>query len=306
MKRKVSKSLFRRASVCLPGGVNSPVRAFGAVGGSPPFIRQAEGAYLYDEDGNTYIDYINAWGPMLLGHASATVVKEVEKALRRSFCFGTSTSVEVELAELVCRAMPHIDQIRMVNSGTEATFSAVRLARGYTQREKIIKFIGCYHGHADVFLVSAGSGVATLGLPDSPGVPKGATSDTLLAEYNNLSAVEELFSTYSGQIAAVIVEPVAGNMGCVPPSVGFLEGLRSCCDKEGALLIFDEVMTGFRLGFSGAQGRFGLRPDLTALGKVLGGVCLWQLTEVEKRLCNLLVQKDLSTKQALSQVILSV
>ena len=251
MKNKISKALFRKACACMPGGVNSPVRAFRAVGGCPPFIRSAAGAYLYDEDDNTYIDYINAWGPMLLGHAAAPVVRAAEEALRKSFCFGTSTAAEVELAELVCKATPHVEQLRMVNSGTEATFSAIRLARGYTRRDKIIKFSGCYHGHADVFLVAAGSGVATLGLPDSPGVPKRAAADTLIAEYNDLSSVEALFSNYPEQIAAVIVEPVAGNMGCVPPAKDFLEGLRRCCDEQGALLIFDEIMTGFRLSFSG-------------------------------------------------------
>ena len=268
---KSDEARYKRACHYLPGGVNSPVRAFQAVGGVPLFIRKAKGAYLYAENGSSYIDYINAWGPMLLGHAHPSVVEAGRLALERSACYGAPTEDEVALAALVCEFMPSIEQVRMVNSGTEATFSALRLARAFTSREAVLKFSGCYHGHADVFLVEAGSGVATLGLPNSPGVPQGATANTLSCTYNDLDEVEALMHQRGDQVAAIIVEPVGGNMGCVPPKEGFLEGLRTCCDHYGALLIFDEVMTGFRVALGGAQARYGVQPDLTALGKVLGG-----------------------------------
>ncbi len=271
MATKSNHALFTRAIVRIPGGVNSPVRAFKAVGGTPPFIRSAKGAYLYDVAGKAYIEYLNAWGPMLLGHAATCTTKAAIAALRKSPCYGTPTQVEVELAELVCRLMPNIAQIRMVNSGTEATFSAIRLARAYTKRNYIIKFAGCYHGHADSFLATAGSGVATFGLPDSPGVPADTTKYTLVAEYNNLQSVKKLFAAQPNQVAALIVEPVAGNMGCIPPVKGFLADLQALCRAQGTLLIFDEVMTGFRIGIGGAQGYFGITPDITCLGKILGG-----------------------------------
>ena len=266
-----SEALFARAIERIPGGVNSPVRSFGAVGGRPLFIHRAKGAYLYDEDQNSYIDYINAWGPMLLGHAPDCVLEAAEKKLRDSLCFGAPTRVEVELAERVHSCVPSMEMLRMVNSGTEATFSAIRAARGFTQRDKIIKFEGCYHGHSDAFLVAAGSGGATFRVPNSLGVPSLAVKDTLIAFYNDLSSVELLLDTYPKQVAAIIVEPVAGNMGCVPPERGFLEGLRKLCDQSGVLLIFDEVMTGFRLSLGGAQQLYDLQADLTTLGKILGG-----------------------------------
>ncbi|MFQ6059180.1 MAG: glutamate-1-semialdehyde 2,1-aminomutase [Anaerolineae bacterium] len=266
-----SRHLFMRAQQVLPGGVNSPVRAFRAVGGEPLFIQRGEGAYLWDVDGHRYIDYVGSWGPLILGHAHPRVVAALQQAIERGTSYGAPTEPEVELAELVIEAVPSIEMVRFVNSGTEATMSALRLARAYTGRDKIIKFEGCYHGHADMLLVQAGSGVATLGLPDSPGVPQGATRDTLAAPYNDLPAVETLFDRYGGQIAAVIVEPVAGNMGVVPPQPGFLEGLREVTRKHGTLLIFDEVMTGFRVAFGGAQALYGVTPDLTCLGKVIGG-----------------------------------
>ena len=255
----------------MPGGVSSPVRAFRAVGGTPLFIRRAKGAYLYDEDGHAYIDYLNAWGAMLLGHADPSITAAGAEALERSTCYGASTEAEVELSELVSQLVPSIEQLRMVNTGTEATFSAIRLARAYTKRSYFIKFAGGYHGHADIFLVAAGSGVGTFSLPDSPGVLPSATQHTLISTYNDPSSVERHFTEHPDDIAAVIVEPVAGNMGCVPPVDGFLESLRYLCSKHGALLIFDEVMTGFRLALGGAQERFGIQPDLTCLGKVLGG-----------------------------------
>lgn len=255
----------------MPGGVNSPVRAFGSVGATPKFIKSAKGAYLYDEDGNRYIDYIGSWGPMILGHGQPEVLNSVIDACKRGLSFGAATAPEVEMAELVCSLIPSMEMVRMVNSGTEAVMSAIRLARGYTKRNKIIKFTGCYHGHSDGLLVKAGSGAMTSGIPDSLGVPEGCTQDTLSAEYNHLGSVTEHFQRCGEEIAAVIVEPVAANMGVVPPEPGFLKGLRSLCDESGALLIFDEVITGFRLGISGAQGYYGIEPDLTTFGKIIGG-----------------------------------
>jgi glutamate-1-semialdehyde 2,1-aminomutase len=255
----------------MPGGVSSPVRAFKAVGGTPFFVERGEGAYLVDVDGNRYVDYVLSWGPLILGHAHPRVVAAVEEAARRGTSYGAPSPLEVELARLVREAVPSMEQLRFVNSGTEATMSALRLARAFTKRDKLVKFTGCYHGHADALLVEAGSGVVTLALPDSPGVTLGAVSDTLTAEYNDLEAVEELFAAYPDEIAAVIVEPVAGNMGLVMPDEGFLEGLRTVTTREGALLVFDEVMTGFRVHPGGAQALFGITPDLTTLGKVIGG-----------------------------------
>ncbi len=255
----------------MPGGVNSPVRAFKGVGGVPIFIRRAEGAYVEDEDGKRYIDYVGSWGPMLLGHAEPAVVEAVRKAAIDSTSFGAPTRLEVEIAELVCELVPSIEMLRMVNSGTEATMSAVRLARGYTGRDKVIKFEGNYHGHADFFLIAAGSGATTFGRPNSPGVTAGTARDTLIARHNDIDDVRRLASEHAGEIAAVIVEPVAGNMGCIPPVPGFLEGLRALCDEEEIVLIFDEVMTGFRVARGGAQQRYGVKPDLTTLGKVIGG-----------------------------------
>ncbi len=265
-----SKELFERAKDYIPGGVNSPVRAFKAVGGDPIFFVRAEGAYMYDEDGNEYIDLINSWGPMILGHANKQIEEAIFKAVIGSPSFGAPSRMEVELAELITEMVPSIEKVRMVNSGTEATMSAIRLARGFTKRDKVLKFEGCYHGHGDSFLIAAGSGAVTMGTPDSPGVTKGTAQDTLLAPFNDLGKVEEVISANSGEVAAIIVEPVAGNMGCVLPENGFLEGLRSICNKEGIILIFDEVMTGFRLSKGGAQQVFGVKPDLTTLGKIIG------------------------------------
>jgi glutamate-1-semialdehyde 2,1-aminomutase len=266
-----SKQLFEKAKGLIPGGVNSPVRAFKAVGGEPLFIKSAKGPYLFDVDGNQYIEMINSWGPMLLGHANAQIEEAVKEAISSSLSFGAPTEREVEMAELIISMIPSMEKVRMVNSGTEATMSAIRLARGFTGREKIIKFEGCYHGHGDSFLISAGSGVATMGSPDSPGVTQGVARDTLTAPYNNLQAVEDLLVANKGNVAAIIIEPVAGNMGCVAPKEGFLQALRTLCDREGILLIFDEVMTGFRLSKGGAQELYGIEPDITTLGKIIGG-----------------------------------
>lgn len=266
-----SSRLFAEAEQVIPGGVNSPVRAFKAVGGTPIFVKEAKGAYLYDEDGNKLIDYINSWGPMILGHAYEPVVNAVIEKAKKGTSFGMPTALETEIAALAVSMVPNIDKIRFVNSGTEACMSAIRLARGFTGRDKIIKFAGCYHGHSDSFLIQAGSGAVTFGTPNSPGVTQGTAKDTLLAQYNNLQNVKELFEANEGQIAAIIIEPVAGNMGCVPPAKGFLEGLRALCDTHGALLIFDEVMTGFRLAKGGAQELFGIKADIAAFGKVIGG-----------------------------------
>ncbi len=271
MNVRKSKQLFEQARRLLPGGVDSPVRAFRAVGGQPLFIERGEGPYLYDVDGNRYIDYVLSWGPLILGHAHPGVIEALKLAAEKGTSFGAPSPLENELARLVMELMPDIEMIRFVNSGTEATMSALRLARAFTRRDRIVKFEGCYHGHADQLLVQAGSGVATLGLPDSPGVPAGAAGDTLVARFNDLDSVQALFDRFPGKIAAVIVEPVAGNMGVVPPVEGFLQGLRRITQADGALLIFDEVMTGFRVDLHGAQGLYGIRPDLTALGKVIGG-----------------------------------
>lgn len=266
-----SASLFERAKGSIPGGVNSPVRAFRSVGGDPVFMKTAKGAYLYDEDGNAYIDYINSWGPMILGHCRDEVVGAIQAQASKALSFGAPTELEIQLAELIKKMVNNIDMIRLVSSGTEACMSALRLARGYTGRNRFIKFEGCYHGHADPFLVKAGSGVATFNIQTVPGVTAGTASDTLTAEYNNIDQVRTLFKTYPGEIAAVITEPVAGNMGCVPPDQGFMEALRQLCDEEGALLIFDEVMTGFRLAPGGAQEYLGVKADLVTYGKVIGG-----------------------------------
>lgn len=266
-----SESLFKRAQESIPGGVNSPVRAFKSVGGNPIFIKRAEGAYLYDEDGNRYIDYINSWGPMILGHAYEPLVKAITEKAKDSTSFGAPTEIEIEVAELIKSMAPNIDLVRMVNSGTEACMSAIRLARGFTGRNKFIKFAGCYHGHADSFLVKAGSGVATLEIQAVPGVTEGTAIDTLTAPYNDLDTVKKLVELHHGEIAAIIVEPVAGNMGCILPKEGFLEGIRQLCTQEGIVLIFDEVMTGFRLAPGGAQEKLKINADLVTFGKVIGG-----------------------------------
>jgi glutamate-1-semialdehyde 2,1-aminomutase len=266
-----SQKLFERAKARIPGGVNSPVRAFRSVGGNPLFIQSAAGARLRDVDGNEYIDYVGSWGPMILGHAHPRVLEAIRSAAAHGTSFGAPTELEVRMAELIARMVPSIEVVRMVNSGTEATMSALRVARAFTGREKIVKFEGCYHGHADPFLIKAGSGAMTLSVPDSPGVPAAVAAGTLSAEFNNLRSLEALVEGHRGAIAAVIVEPVVGNMGCVPPDPGFLHGVRSICTREGIVLIFDEVMTGFRLAPGGAQELYGIRPDLTTLGKIIGG-----------------------------------
>jgi glutamate-1-semialdehyde 2,1-aminomutase len=263
--------LFERAQAVIPGGVNSPVRAFRSVGGQPLFIKSGSGARVRDVDGNEYIDFVGSWGPLILGHAHPAVVEAIQRAARGGSSFGAPTEAEVELAELIAELVPGIQMVRLVSSGTEATMSAIRLARGFTGRDKIVKFDGCYHGHADGLLVKAGSGPLTLGIPDSPGVPAGLAGETISVGYNNLDAAQRTFEQFGPQIAAVIVEPIAGNMGVVPPADGFLSGLRQLTERAGALLIFDEVITGFRVGLSGAQGRYRVTPDLTCLGKIIGG-----------------------------------
>ncbi|MFQ3235308.1 MAG: glutamate-1-semialdehyde 2,1-aminomutase [Paraglaciecola sp.] len=266
-----SQELFKRAQVHIPGGVNSPVRAFKAVGGTPPFITKADGPYLYDADGKRYIDYVQSWGPMVLGHNHPKIRQAVIDAAQNGLSFGAPTPAEVDIAELVSKLVPSMEMLRMVNSGTEATMSAIRLARGYTGRDKILKFEGCYHGHADALLVKAGSGALTFGVPSSPGIPADFAKHTLTVEYNNLESVRQAFAQHPEDIACIIVEPVCGNMNCIPPVDGFLAGLREICSQYGALLIFDEVMTGFRVALGGAQEKYQIEPDLTCLGKVLGG-----------------------------------
>lgn len=263
--------LFTQAKHVIPGGVNSPVRAFNGVGGTPVFIDHAQGAYIFAADNKRYIDYVGSWGPMVLGHAHPAVVAAVQATAAKGLSFGTPTVLETQMAKTVCALMPSIDMVRMVSSGTEATMSAIRLARGYTGRDKIVKFEGCYHGHSDSLLVKAGSGALTMGVPSSPGVPASFAADTLTLPYNDTAAVKALFTGFGAQIAAIIVEPVAGNMNCVLPEAGFLQTLRDVCDQYGSILIFDEVMTGFRVGLQGAQGLYGITPDLTTLGKVIGG-----------------------------------
>tara|TARA_R110000744_G_scaffold103996_2_gene199216 strand:- start:1802 stop:3097 length:1296 start_codon:yes stop_codon:yes gene_type:complete len=266
-----SEQLFARAQKHIPGGVNSPVRAFKAVGGTPPFIEKADGPYLYDADGKQYIDYVQSWGPMVLGHNNPIIRQAVIDAAQNGLSFGAPTEAEVTIADLVSELVPSMVMLRMVNSGTEATMSAIRLARGYTKRDKILKFEGCYHGHADALLVKAGSGALTFGVPSSPGIPADFAKHTLTMEYNNIDSVVQAFEQYPDDIACIIVEPVAGNMNCIPPVDGFLQGLRDVCDKYGAVLIFDEVMTGFRVALGGAQAKYNIVPDLTCLGKVIGG-----------------------------------
>ena len=266
-----SHDLFQQAQKTIPGGVNSPVRAFKGVGGDPVFFKKGEGAYLYDEDDNRYIDYVASWGPMIMGHAHPQVVRAVQEAAAHGLGFGAPTQIETEMAELVCRLVPSIEMVRMVSSGTEATMSAIRLARGYTGRDKIVKFEGCYHGHSDSLLVKAGSGALTFGVPSSPGVPASLSQHTITLTYNDSTQVKEVFADIGDQIAAIIVEPVAGNMNCIPPVAGFLETLREVCDQSGSVLIFDEVMTGFRVSSGGAQTYYGITPDLTTLGKIIGG-----------------------------------
>lgn len=266
-----SQALFEQAQHVIPGGVNSPVRAFKGVGGTPVFIEKAEGAYITDSEGKRYIDYVGSWGPMVLGHNHPAIIQAVLDAVPNGLSFGAPTAVEIKLAELVCKLVPSIEQVRMVSSGTEATMSAIRLARGYTGRDKIIKFEGCYHGHSDSLLVKAGSGALTLGQPSSPGVPEDFAKHTLTCEYNNLDSVKHAFEQYPTEIACLIIEPVAGNMNCIPPNAGFLQGLRELCTQYGAVFIIDEVMTGFRVALGGAQHYYGVEPDLTTLGKIIGG-----------------------------------
>lgn len=271
MLYKRSSELFVEANKVIPGGVNSPVRAFKGVGGTPIFVKEAKGAYLYDVDGNKLIDYINSWGPMILGHAYEPVVNAVIEKAKKGTSFGMPTELETQIAQLAVAMVPNIDKIRFVNSGTEACMSAIRLARGYTKRDKIIKFSGCYHGHSDSFLIAAGSGLSTFGVPNSPGVTQGTAKDTLLAAFNDIENVRSLFEANKNEIAAIIIEPVAGNMGCIPPKKGFLEALKAVCVEQGVLLIFDEVMTGFRLSKGGAQELYGIQADIVCFGKVIGG-----------------------------------
>ncbi len=266
-----SDTLFEQACQVIPGGVNSPVRAFNGVGGTPVFFERAEGALMFDVDGNSYIDYVGSWGPMICGHANPEIIEAVVETVRKGLSFGAPTRLEVELAEQICQVMPNLELVRMTCSGTEATMSAIRLARGFSGRDKIIKFEGCYHGHADSLLVKAGSGALTMGVPNSPGVPEALAQNTVTLEYNNGEQVREVMADIGDQIACIIVEPVAGNMNCVPPADGFLQTLRDVCDSSGSVLIFDEVLTGFRVGLTGAQGLYGIKPDLTTLGKVIGG-----------------------------------
>lgn len=266
-----SEQLFAQAQKTIPGGVNSPVRAFGAVGGTPRFVARAQGAHIQDEDGQSYIDYIGSWGPMILGHQHPEVLAAIRQQLELGVSYGAPTALEIQMAELLCERLPSMEQVRMVNSGTEATMSALRLARGFTGRDDVLKFEGCYHGHGDAFLVKAGSGALTFGVPTSPGVPQAATQHTLTLPYNDVAALEALFAARGDQLAAVIVEPIAGNMNFVPPSSDFLQTLRRLCDQHGSVLIFDEVMTGFRVGPQGAQGIYEVQPDLTTLGKIVGG-----------------------------------
>src|SRR5689334_977098 len=271
MKNSNSQELFARAQQLIPGGVNSPVRAFRSVGLTPPFLARGEGPHIFDVDGNEYIDYVGSWGPLLLGHRHPAILDAIERALTIGTSFGAPTEQEVEFAAALCEAVPSMEMVRLVNSGTEATMSALRVARGFTGRDLTIKFEGCYHGHVDSLLVKAGSGVATLGIADTQGVPKAFCDTTIALPFNSVDAVEQAFTRHPDQIAAIIVEPVVGNMGCVPPAPGYLQALREITERYGALLIFDEVMTGFRVAFGGAQQRFGIRPDMTTLGKVIGG-----------------------------------
>lgn len=266
-----SEQLFEQAQKIIPGGVNSPVRAFNGVGGTPCFIKRAQGAYIYDADDNAYIDYVGSWGPMILGHNHPAILEAVISTAKNGLSFGAPTEVEITMAEKVRELVPSMESLRMVSSGTEATMSAIRLARGYTGRDKILKFEGCYHGHADALLVKAGSGALTLGVPNSPGIPEDFAKHTLTVSYNNIDEVKEIFTKYADEIACIIVEPVAGNMNCIPPIEGFLEGLRDICDQYSSVLIFDEVMTGFRVALGGAQAHYNIKPDLTTLGKVIGG-----------------------------------
>ncbi|MCZ6525287.1 MAG: glutamate-1-semialdehyde 2,1-aminomutase, partial [Gammaproteobacteria bacterium] len=267
----MNSNLFEKAKKVIPGGVNSPVRAFKAVGGDPVFFSRAKGAYLYDSNGKSYIDYVGSWGPMILGHAHPVVISSVKETIDNGLSFGAPTELEISMAEKICKLMPNIEKVRMVNSGTEAAMSAIRLARGYTGRDKIVKFEGCYHGHADSLLVKAGSGALTLGVPSSPGVPKDLARHTITLSYNDIDQCQRLFNEIGEDIAAIIVEPVAGNMNCVPPVPGFLEGLRNACDQYQSLLILDEVITGFRVALGGAQSLYNIKPDLSILGKVIGG-----------------------------------